>query len=341
MNEMSSKVIAAVQAATGQNVDSLAIQLRIPSTPQTNRLYDVWADGSHLNAKDYVNENEWATAPLREFQSLHLLAPLDIAPQPVFYDPGIGPVVIYEFMEGAMWGRRRPSAEELAQLAELSAQLHTLPTDRLWQGRSNDQTLASRIVWFTQTFDAYTQWTATAFPIGQQAAKLCRELLALRLTLGEEILQEQVNCCLCRADSHFANVIARENGRLGLVDWEDAGLRDPALDLADLLLHVEQEDLLSRDEWQPFFDVYWQASGQDAAQIIPRMEAYCALLPLFWLAVLIRAGMKQVQTGQLAGWQINEMPANQRLQRYLARGYAWPKWEFDPKAYADIPFFPT
>jgi len=29
--------------------------------------------------------------------------------------------------------------------------------------------------------------------------------------------------CFCRSDARFANVIARPDGRLGLVDWEDSG----------------------------------------------------------------------------------------------------------------------
>jgi hypothetical protein len=51
--------------------------------------------------------------------------------------------------------------------------------------------------------------------------------------------------------------------------------------------------------------------------------------------------MKQARQGALTNWKINELPANLRLQRYLARGFAWPKWDFDPATFAEIRFFPT
>jgi len=60
--------------------------------------------------------------------------------------------------------------------------------------------------------------------------------------------------CFCRSDARFANVIARPDGRVGLVDWEDSGLRDPARELADLLHHPNQEDLIDAEGWQPFLD---------------------------------------------------------------------------------------
>lgn len=341
MDEVSSAVIAAVEEATGQPLDSLSLRLRPPNTHQSNRLYDVWAGGRHLIAKEFAKEDEWPAAPQREFQSLHLLAPLDIAPRPVFYEPQIGPVVVYEFMDGRTWGRYRPTPGEMAQLAHLSAKLHSMPTKGLWLGRSSDNTLASRLLWFMQALEQYAEWATAHFPAGLQAARLYNELLVQRIELGEQVMQAKVRRCFCRSDPRFANVIARVDGRLGMVDWEDAGLRDPALEVADLLLHVEQEDLLSREEWQPFFDVYWQESGQKAVEVMPRMEAYCGMLPLFWLAVLMREGMKQARRGTLVNWKINEMAANLRFQRYLARGFAWPKWDFDAAAYAEIRFFPT
>src|SRR5690606_21699890 len=82
-------------AAVTQSTDA-EIVLRAPEVHQSNELFDVWADGRHLIAKQYLKEDEWETAPAREFASLQLLQPLDIAPMPLFYDAAIGPVVIYE-----------------------------------------------------------------------------------------------------------------------------------------------------------------------------------------------------------------------------------------------------
>jgi len=69
---------------------------------------------------------------------------------------------------------------------------------------------------------------------------------------------------------------------------------------------------------------------------------YLAIFPIFWLALLLNAGVRRAQAGALSGWQINEMPANERLRRYLARALAWPDAAFDSHL-ASLPvarFFP-
>jgi thiamine kinase-like enzyme len=46
-------------------------------------------------------------------------------------------------------------------------------------------------------------------------------------------------------DPRFATVIQGPDGHLTLVDWEASGLLDPASDIACLLTHPNQEDLLT------------------------------------------------------------------------------------------------
>jgi hypothetical protein len=62
---------------------------------------------------------------------------------------------------------------------------------------------------------------------------------------------------------------------------------------------------------------------------------------LFYIIILTRYGIGLSKAGRLKGWLVNEMPANQRLQRYLARAMAGSMWEFDAGEYADVIFFPT
>src|SRR5712691_10851101 len=92
--------------------------------------------------------------------------------------------------------------------------------------------------------------------------------------------------CFCRSDPRFANVIARPDGRLGLVDWEDCGLRDTAREVADLLLHPNQEDLLGWREWQAFLQPYIDGRRSDA-DFERRLQAYLAVFPIFWLGLLL------------------------------------------------------
>src|SRR5437763_5576433 len=103
--------------ATGLPPATIDLSPRAPLEHQANRLYDFWAGGRHLILKEFMLPDEKHAAAAREYQALALMAPLDLAPRTVFFDPALGPVVIYEFMEGDMWDRRKPSAAGLAQLA--------------------------------------------------------------------------------------------------------------------------------------------------------------------------------------------------------------------------------
>ena len=118
--------MARLAQLVGTGTADLCVQLRPTLDHQSNRLYDVWvggAGGRHLIVKEFLKPDEFATAPLREYRALELVAPLDIAPKPVAVVPGpeppLGPLVVYEFLEGSSWDRRRRSAAELVKLAEL------------------------------------------------------------------------------------------------------------------------------------------------------------------------------------------------------------------------------
>jgi len=319
---------------------------------QSNRLYDVWAGNRHLIVKEFLRPDEFQDAPVREFRALALLAPLDIAPQPVhFYvdkthpltAPPLGPIVIYEFMEGEMWDRHHPTAAELTQLAEVWLKMNRVPTDSLWMSRGYDRSFDETEARFRALFQTYAAWVEAEFVPAQQAVDLCFALLESCHTVVRELADYDPSLCFCRADARFANVIRRPDGRLGLVDWEDSGLRDPARDLADIITHPNQEDLLSPDEWQAFLQPYLAIRSQSDPDLLHRMHLYLALFPVFWLAVLVREGIHRVGTERLAGWNIHGLPANEKLRRYLARGLAWPEVDFSSQmeTLAEVAFFPS
>jgi hypothetical protein len=126
-----------------------------------------------------------------------------------------------------------------------------------------------------------------------------------------------------RPDARFANIIARPDGRLGLVDWEDSGLRDSAREIADLLMHPNQEDLLDWDAWQPFLTAYTRSRRGDPG-FERRVQGCLGIFPVFWLGLLLADGMRRIADGNFDGWLINEMDPNARLRRYLARAQALP-----------------
>jgi aminoglycoside phosphotransferase (APT) family kinase protein len=322
------------------------VRLRAPLEHQSNRLYEAWADGRHLIVKEYLKPEEYTTAPLYEHRALELLAPLDVAPRPVGLVPEAtpehGPIVVYEYLDGEMWDRRRPSATELADLAELWLKVHAIPTERVWQNSRYVFLVSERYDEFRASFLAYQSWTEAMYPAGRIGADLGLEVLERHAPVADEVGRLPPHRRFCRSDARFANVIRRPDGRIGLVDWEDSGLRDPARELLDLLSHPNQEDLLSPLEWQPFLGPYLAALTPLDPTLPRRVELYGAIYPLFWLALFFKLGIGRARAGTLAGWTINGLPANERLRRYLARALAWPDPEYATwlDELADLELFP-
>lgn len=128
MGQREEAIRSAVAGSSGVPLAAVRLVHRQPQTFQSNRLYDAWVEGNgpdgarHLIVKEFLKPDEFEDAPLREHRALQLLAPMDVAPQPLSHHPPTPfrrPLVIYEYMEGKMWNRRRPSPEELQQLASL------------------------------------------------------------------------------------------------------------------------------------------------------------------------------------------------------------------------------
>jgi hypothetical protein len=345
-------LVDVVAEAAGAPSAAVSISSRPPLGYQSNRLYDAWVGDRHLIVKEFLKPDEYHDAPLREFRALKLLAPLDIAPQPVYYrpfaGPPLGPIVIYEYMAGQMWDRHRPTAAELDQLAKLWLQINALPTESLWLSRGQERSLEEIEARFRTLFESYAAWVDAEYTPGRRAADLCLALQQRCRPPTQELRDHQPQLCFCRSDPRFANIIRRPDGRLGLVDWEDSGLRDPARDLADIVMHPNQEDLLSSAEWQAFMRPYLAVRGKVDPTLPRRMHLYLVLFALFWLTVMIQTGLGRARGGMtsaptMAGWASHGMPINRRLRRYLARGMAWPETDFSSQeqALANVTFFPT
>lgn len=196
---------------------------------------------------------------------------------------------------------------------------------------------------FHQQFEKYREWAAREFPPAERAAETCLEVLDSRHSVVAALAEHRPVPCFCRSDPRFANIIERPNGRLGLVDWEDSGLRDPAEDIADVLMHPNQEDLLSWEDWQgAFVRPYLAARSPIDPEVAPRLQLYLGIFPLLWLSVIIGRGMKLADTDPAADQQINGLPRNERLRRYLARALAWPDMNFRHplEGLGELEFFP-
>jgi aminoglycoside phosphotransferase (APT) family kinase protein len=337
---------ATMAQALGLPPATLGVFVRQPLDHQTNRLYDLWAGDRHLIVKEFMREGELEEMPVREYRALELLAPLEIAPRPVLFRPAssptLGPLVVYEFMEGEMWDRCRPSGTALAQLAEIWQKMHPIAGGDLGMPGDSDRPLDEIAARFRTRFQAYAAWVDSEWPAGQPAAGLCQVALETCLTAINELADCDPVLCFCHGDPRFANVIQRPDGRLGLVDWEDSGLRDPARDLAALLTHPNQEDLLSPDDWQAFLQPYLAARTTVDPGLLRRMYLYLVVTSVWGLSLLVSQGVDRAGAGEPTNWTVNGLPAHRRLQRYLARALAGPQLDFSSQigTAARVRFFP-
>ena len=324
---------------------NLEVVLRVPVDHQTNRLWDVWCAETHFIAKEFIDRDPDEGAE-REFQSLQLLLPLGLAPRPISRVSAAaehGPVVLYEFLEGLRWPRRPPSPEQLRQLAEAYIQINSLPTDGGWLAANMDIPLSYREAAFRRTFEDYALWAKSAYPPARLAAELCIKAID-RLRPNVAALAAATPALLfCQTDARFANFIERPDGGVAFVDWEDAGLRDPARQIADLLMHANQEDLLSLEEWRPFTDRYYGALKGTDPDLEQRVHTCLPLFCIFWLSVIIQRNVQGLRHSGTADEPVNELPVNARLRRYLARAFAWPDPDFSKRLeqLSELEFFPS
>lgn len=196
-----------------------------------------------------------------------------------------------------------------------------MQTGGVWLSRGFQRPWPEVEARFQSAFQAYADWAKREFPNGLQGVEMCFRLLEPFRTATQRLAAYDFPLCFCRADTRFTNVIQRPDGRLGMIDWEDSGLRDPARDVAELFTHPNQEDLVCRSDWQAFLSPYLAAHRQRDPTLQERAHLYGSVFPLFWLSTCLKIGAESAKAnaGGLATWQINGMSANMRLQRYLAR----------------------
>jgi len=337
------ELIAAEVLSTSET--DIAFKIRPQLDIQSNNLYEASNGGQRIILKEFLKPGEFDDSPHREFRALRLLSQLDIAPQPRAFYPlnsDHNPIVVYDYMDGKMWDRKVPSARELEQLVDLWMQMNEVQSDDLWLSRS--QETSTFLIWqgVKQQFGEYSKWVENSFRLAGQAAKLAIDLCQEREEAAVALTKFEIPLCFCRSDPRFANVISRPDGRLGMVDWEDSGLRDPALDLADIMIHPNQEDLLTHRQWRSFQEPYLKYRRRVDHTLDQRFHLYLGLLPVWWLSILLGYGVRKVSTGQLNQWRIHGMDPNRKLRRYLARALAWPDYDYKSicDELADIYFFP-
>jgi thiamine kinase-like enzyme len=231
---------------------------------------------------------------------------------------------------------------EMEQLAVLWRKMNSMTSDVGWISRVYGREIGEIYRRFRSNFQVYEEWVLADFRAGEQALDLCLEVFEKSRPYADELAQYDPPLLFCRADPRFANVIRRPDGRLGMVDWEDSGLRDPACDIADMMTHPNQEDLVSSEQWHVFLVNYLGGLRKHDPCIEERIRLYRAMTSVFWLGLLVKALVGRAAGDGFAGWMANDMPAQTRLRRYLARCLAYPDVDFSNQLrdIASLAFFP-
>jgi len=90
--------------------------------------------------------------------------------------------------------------------------------------------------------------------------------------------------CLCRLDHNITNYLQRP-GQWALVDWEYSGWGDPAFDVANMMTRVAYLEVPAW-RWDWVLDAYCDLVDDATASL--RIQAYCKILTVWWVARLAR-----------------------------------------------------
>ncbi|HQY25732.1 MAG TPA: phosphotransferase [Thermoflexales bacterium] len=330
-----SDLTAVVSYALRLPADGIRILPLAPLAHQSNHLYEAHAGGVVYMVKEFRKADELYDAPAREHFALEALGPRGIAPLPAGWvraghlEPGQWPVVVYRRMDGEMWDRRSPTSAEMRDLARLWLAVHEVPVAGAPRARGIADGAGRLLDRLPHILQRYADWARESAPACRPTAEALAIAGARAEAAAAELRRLPVRELYCRADARFSNVIARPDGRLGMVDWEDCGAGDPAQFVADLRIGPNQEDLISPEAWQAFSGLYLGALGRRDPSLARRVALYELLAVMLWLGLMVERVLAEAAAGPVRRWAMNTMPANERGRRFLARALAWPEGDFE------------
>jgi aminoglycoside phosphotransferase (APT) family kinase protein len=201
---------------------------------------------------------------VREFKVLQLIRKYGIpAPAPLYLDDkgailGI-PGIATSYIDGQSELRPANPEERAAIIAEVLTKLHSIPLDIT--GENYLLNTNAEATWFLR--DSNAEETVKAHPLGT-------ELLNFARGLSKNLNPTKLS--LVHTDIWPGNLIWKDNKLSGIVDWDDTGYGDPALDIgysrmelslsgyfnaADILLR-EYENRVGRQKDNLLF---WEAAA--------------------------------------------------------------------------------
>jgi len=193
-------------------------------------------DGRKFVVRVNIDKSEWHKTT-REYNSLKAVESLGIAPKVFHLESSArvagGPFTVIEYVDGSSLDRiKRKNAKIVKQLARAIARLHN--TDLSGIAKKITRVPPSRALILKsirREINYIKRKTGIYFGWSVEFQKMFLD--SFRRLQGLKPVPRRV-CVLAHGDIAPQNVIF-SNGKLMLIDWEDLGLMDPALEIAIMI----------------------------------------------------------------------------------------------------------
>jgi len=196
-----------------------------------NSNYLVKIDNQKFNFRFNLEKNTFGKSK-KEYTILKAIESLKIAPKPFFYDPDIkNGLLVLEYIDGVAFpSDYHLSNRQFAILAKELAELHNLKSPE------NAQKNRLSYVGYQNRFKTSIRYLKKKFAkygLNKKFVVLCQEVTN---ELSSEIIESGVKnkFSITHGDLAPQNIVKTKNG-FRFIDWESAGIGDPAADLASVI----------------------------------------------------------------------------------------------------------
>lgn len=249
-----------------------------------NRIYEVDTGSGIYLVKVYPADRGQRME--REYAAMKRLSFLEAVPEAVTGDPWAAelkaPVLIYEKLPGTPVKPAGMTREELNLLLETMGAVHGIsdPGDSALTRPAGPARPRDCLDFMDETMHTMAETAAMNDPPFREALDRLR---GLRRCLGMMDLRPALWAdyppCLCHGDFRPANVIRTGAERIGLIDWEHAGIMDPLFEVAGFFWHPESAVLEAGLREEAVGD-YCERSAHP--HTFEKMAVYQAILPVQW-----------------------------------------------------------
>ena len=268
-----------------------AADIRLLGRGNNNQLYELVSDRGVYVLKIYPIGRERRMR--LEWEALRVLEPLRVAPVPVLGEVHAryleAPTLIYRKISGAPLEMGHLTSVDMDRLQTVWNTIQGIPVSAL--------SLLREPAGPSTPLDCLVSIDGNLHELRQGGAQHDRRLKEgienlLRLRRGYEGISvadglwQDARLSLCQVDNQPRNILQDEQGVLWLIDWEHAGLMDPACEVASFFCHPEGT-VVSTQNRLDCIRMYVEQTGDRKA--FDKITGYLRVLPLQWLARSLKA----------------------------------------------------